>query len=332
MNVAGTCKRLQIAAAAKFGDKFAEKEVLLRPCFYEKRPGFYYGNGVRHIDGDGLSVVGQKLHLPFLRCFGAKISNLFVAYSGMNATHKVHIDKYINQYCTDTLKSISFSYHPNISTEYFLKPFLNIEEVRIYFGHLNDQLPNLVSLFPNLRELQMFHVRIDENAIAVSFPNLKCLDLFISTIGIAQSFDDKSALNFLRLNRQLENLKIQLHDNLTVMSLDNLLDLICENLSIKKWEIYGNVTAMNTVEIDRLANEHPIIEELIFSRRCIAFSVDEIMMFIRKLKSLKHFEFEVKDQYDCDRIINQLDDKWQHKVSVEYNPNLDSHYVVVLCC
>lgn len=86
-----TCKRLQIAAAAKFG----KIEIQL----YESAPTGVY------LNGDQIDVLGMQFYFRFLRCFGVKISHITFSFMRYD-----RLDRYINRYCVDTLTKIFQNY------------------------------------------------------------------------------------------------------------------------------------------------------------------------------------------------------------------------------
>lgn len=57
--------------------------------------------------------------------------------------------------------------------------------------------------------------------------------------------------------------------------------------------------------------EHSLIVELrLISYR---FTADDAINFIQKLNSLNRFQFAVKVRSECDRLLHQLDNEWEHK-------------------
>lgn len=101
--VAGTCKRLQIAAAAKFEHNSRISQKITK-------------------FGGAIMVNGLKRSLPFLRCFGAKISNLKVICQNGVANPG---DKYI---WTDTFNNILLNFK---GPDFFQsKPFENVATLR----------------------------------------------------------------------------------------------------------------------------------------------------------------------------------------------------------
>lgn len=100
LNVAQTCKRLGIAAAAKFGD-LCDKQCV-HMAVQENGPF----DERLELAGNGVQVFGLRFCLPFLRCFGAKIMDLAVHYGQIEKD--AEMNRYISQYCAKTLTSTMF--------------------------------------------------------------------------------------------------------------------------------------------------------------------------------------------------------------------------------
>lgn len=168
LNLADTCKRLQIAAAAKFDNDHGNGKVYLNLMVYVagiklRKLGIY----------DFIQVEGSRFCFPFLRCFGAKISKLMVDYGGRHkrVAQNAHLERYIDQYCAVTLMSITFLNKWISSNEFYSKPFKNVTKVEIKTSKAENQLLYLARWFPNLRHLKLEHVAGNETAVAVSFPS-----------------------------------------------------------------------------------------------------------------------------------------------------------------
>lgn len=168
-------------------------------------------------------------------------------------------------------------------------------------------------------------VKINESAIAVSFPHLEDfeLDVLRDIHYRSGNLTIKNVVHLLRANPQLKSLGIAMNFK---MRLHTLLNLIIDNPAISTLKFYTKVRSVKAVEVNRLASEHPLIEELTFF--CGQFRVDIAMMIIRQLKFLKLFTFRFKNQTDCDRLLNELDQKWQHKVSHK----VEGTFEVILSC
>lgn len=322
LNVAGTCKRLQIAAAAKYNDEYGPLPVHLHPFI---RSGVTFGQpepGVR-TNNSAIGVSDVKFCFSFIRCFGAKILDLTLYYNGkMNAKSNL-LSQYINQYCALTISRITFSgtfalgprSRPTFPfVDNFLKPFKSVNVLELMTGKLESQLPCLVYLFKNIDRLELSNVVIDGTAIEVTFPHLTDLRF---------TFDDnhpdymitENVKKFLHANQQLQ--RFELTTGAEIITLNGLLHMIGENTSISKLKLNlkHNFTDVNAVELNRFVQEHPSVEELFFED--YRFSADNALVFIRQLSSLKFFQFRVKKQPERQikrRLLDQLDNKWQHSI------------------
>lgn len=162
LNTAQTCKRLQLAAAAKFGYEHGSKLVffeceddgfLIRRHFRMHIPDHQMVRAKISVRHNSVIVTGLKLQLPFLRCLGAKISHLHFEKSHC----KIAFDQYINQYCADTLKSFTIRGRKEFTIE---KPFENLENLVIENGDMNETFRSYINWYPNLRSLEMFSANI----------------------------------------------------------------------------------------------------------------------------------------------------------------------------
>lgn len=303
LNVAGTCKRLQIAAAAKFRDEYGDRDITLN---LENDSRF--GEDAPDIEiTEYRFLVRQKVCLPFLRCFGAQISHLSITYGETPGPQLDIVEQYINQYCADTLTSVKFNGNRIFSNRIFQKPFKNVNKVSILFNDLKDQLPNFVNSFPNLRHLKLIGAGLDAMAIEVSFPNLEHLEFRVKPI-----LTIKNATKLLYANQQLKILNIISCKELT---LTDLLNMINGNTSISKLTVeLCCCSAVNTTmtELNRFASEHPVMIELDLGSYLL--SVDDIIVFLGQLNSLKKFKCEVESRSEYDRLQNRIANEWQHEL------------------
>lgn len=127
--VAKTCKRLQIAAAANFGDRFGGKMVRIRN--FGKRIGII-------IKANRINVSNWEMILPFLRCFGSKIMHLKVGDRSFychdeERNHLMH--QYISEYCTNSLKHIAIV--GKVPDFNMLKPLENVGIAAILFAKID---------------------------------------------------------------------------------------------------------------------------------------------------------------------------------------------------
>lgn len=302
LRLAHTCKRLQVAVAAKYGDDFGETEVKM----------VLNGNGSIMKSPSVVEVFGLKNILPFLRCFGAKISKLHVDYDGANQPQIDYVDEYINKYCAKTLTWITFTNKSEYSAEKFRTPFENVKNVGIYCGRLGNQFSNFAIWFPNLRELAIIDQSIDEANTAVNFPNLlrvmmtnSCFNVKPDTISIA------SVKPLLQSNPQL----ISLITTTPRFTFTTLLDTISGNPAISNLICYCVLHDyhVSKAEVDRFISEHSSIKELIMPN-CY-FAPDDAVFLIRQLKSLRQLIFRNMNlKSDSDNLMAQLGNAWGAKI------------------
>ena len=117
LNVADTYKRLQIAAAAKFSDAYGKKPVHLIIHKNKCIPLL--------LNADEIYIRGSKLQFPFLRCFGAKVTHLYVDHhSDSGRAYKTLLLQYLNQYCGNALKTLV---HPRNESFLYGDSFKNLD-------------------------------------------------------------------------------------------------------------------------------------------------------------------------------------------------------------
>lgn len=236
-------------------------------------------------------IVNLKFCLPFLQCFGAKISDLLVDYSGLPSEHCGRINQYISQYCADTLTKIVFLGKPEFSIELFRRPFKNVTALTISEASIGNQLSTLLNWLPNLRRLKLNDVEMtagDESEMSVSLPHLEHLSFTIAPEASMGNLTYNQAVHFLNANRQLRSLKIISYYVMDVGMIKNMNELI------------------------RFANEHPLIDDL--DMRASILEADNAISIFRQLIALKHFGFLVQDQSEHDRLLKNVDLEWKQNV------------------
>lgn len=309
LNVAGTCKRLQVVAATKFGHKYGNKHI----WFFEndfllgsnRAPGVY-------LNRDQIDVIGLKCGFRFLRCFGAKLSNLEDPFSYIRNDH---FHRYVNQYCADTLINITSNCEGAFPFESCSKPFANVKKIQISDAELGYRLEDFMNLFPNLRHLEMTDIKIHETAIAVRVPRMEHLALNVRMVfdddDVIDEFTTKNVPNFLRENRYLQSLDLFSYNKI---GFTELLNMINENPFLLKLRLKcGSSAVVNADQLKRFTNEHPLIEELYLP--VCRFSADYAFQLIRQLNSLRQFEFDFTSCHERDRFLNHIDKKWQYDLS-----------------
>lgn len=87
-----------------------------------------------------------------------------------------------------------------------------------------------------------------------------------------------------------------------------------------KFELHVRYTPVDEDDIVQFAEQHPLLAELWLHE----IEPDQAIMFSRHLTSLKRFKFRLTDHSEYNRLLVQLDSKWQH--------NLDGFQIVELSC
>lgn len=283
LNVAQTCNRLHIAANAKLRDDFHVKRVEL----YLYRPDDWQQGVFWH--PDCVYITNWKHCLPFLRCFGKRITKLLVDYNGVSEAQCNHIDQYISEYCGDTLTSIVFIGKRAISIEKFQKPFKNVESASISDAKLKNQLSQFVDWLPNLRRLELHEVELlTGNGMAdiqVVFPHLEHLVLTVALDSSKGQLTYGQAMHLLNANRQLHS------------------------VFVKSYSVMETAITENGCELIRFVNQYQSIDSL--DLRASICEADDAVAVFRTITSLKHFGFIVGDQAQYDRLRGKLEMGWQ---------------------
>lgn len=308
LNVAGTCAWLQHIVAVQFGEKFRKKRIYLDLHNPHARSWI-------HVHRNEINLSGLRNCLQFLRYFGGTISDLVVNYSDVGNETAGHVDQYINQYCVGSLVKISQVQRAFPITN-LQKPFKNVEKLDITSSCLGKHLPKFVDLFPNLQHLELYYVSFDAKALKnVSFPRLEHLTLIVENSNRRQYFTYANTAKLLRAHRKLQQLHLMLYGRMNLLT---LLRLIWENRCITKLSVmiglgYSDTYLdVNTFEMNQFIAQHPSMVELdVLSFR---FTADDAIRFISQMTSLKLFKFQVKDRFECDFLLDQLDDAWTHHI------------------
>lgn len=316
LNVAMANKKLQLAATSTFRSKYGTTSIWLQNIINSNTPQMYT------LDDD-IYVCGLKLCLPFLRCFGGCVSELLVfdgtyphvlisRYFKSKFSH--HIDRYLNQYCVENVSSLLFYGRPAFSVENFRKPFRMVKKVRVVDTTLENGLTHFTEWFPNLCQLEMYTVCIDDQLKTMALPLLEHLTLKINSTDDAceWNFTEQNAMNVLHKNRQLRSLEIDMPDRQTI-TIQKILDIIHRNPSIERLRLYegSSYEYVNTEELERLVCEHHLLIEIDLPRH--KFTVENVLFCIRHLKLLKKFRFQMTERSEYDQLLQEFGDKWQLK-------------------
>lgn len=259
--------------------------------------------------------------LPFLRCFGAKLSTLNVEAHHQLAEiddFRDRVGHYINKYCTNTLAHITYNSfwkqtNPQAQNQ---RPFENISSARLLYGNLTNQLPNCLYLFPNLRYLCLENVEIDVSTIVVHFPHLK--ELFIASN--QDELQNEFARKILHANPQLQSVNFWMDS----MTLDKALDMMNGISALSILDIScGPLVNVDVALVDRLVSEHTLIKELFLPDHL--FTVEIAVALISQLNLLERFCLSVRDVSERDRLISQLGNDWKIKLNPFFKNEIEFH-------
>lgn len=317
LNVADTCKQLQVAAAAKFGLDYGDGSIKFALFPNEKDVPAALDSRIGHF----MDVVGKAI-LPFLRCFGATISKLRVYGTDSR------VNRYINHFCADTLTSIDF--YDNQKEQFamgsFLKSFTKVEEIviRSDFPNLGKQFSYFDYWFPNLRRVNIYAPCFDKHFKAATFPHLDWLAVWGDFYGSNTIYMEKHVGSFLRANRQLKTLKLLNLD----FTFAETMDLISGNTMISELEWSSRkVVHINADELFRLANEHPNIVDLRILNQSFLKAMDVIGL-VSNLYVLKSFQFQLK-RSEYNRLRDELRSVMNFG-NINYFYSMNPEFIIVM--
>lgn len=208
LNISDTTKCLRKVAGLIYYREYRNKKVV----FIEAR---HFECRSFQVHDDCLDIQDLKTSLQVLRCFGDLIPKILF-YSRGDAYHygkrlypdlTPYVLNYVNEYCADSLTSIKFQggLKDIKLTNYFTKPFKNVEKVVIKHCNLLEST-DLSKLFPRMRHLSCVGF-MSTSCIAKHFPHLEYLDVEIWQR--RESIESKMEIkSVLQLNPQLKSLRI----------------------------------------------------------------------------------------------------------------------------
>lgn len=314
LNVAQTCKRLEIAAVATFGD-LCDKQRSVRVAAavaHANRPQV-------EMSEFGINANGLKHCLPFLRCFGSKIGHLSVHYHHIDGDEKVN--RYISRYCAKTLTSVTLGRSPlaripETPLEQLTVPFERVEKVTVYYMDLGGGLfQYFADLFPNVRTMQLKCMTFDEVSAGVRFAHLEHLSIC----------NDDHVTNMIHANPQLQCLQFDWYNDqeMTFAEISKMMD---KNPCVTKLILPGLINTKlldtNRDDLMQFAGERLGLVELDAPSHLI--TPEDAIMFINQLKSLKRFRFFIEGRENYDQLVNELGVEWEFE---DFNDEFQSQMV-----
>lgn len=319
LNVAQSNKKLQSAAASTFIEEHGTKTIWLKNTINLK-----FTREIYSLDDD-IYVCGLKFGLPFLRCFGATISELLIfdgSYphvlisNAYKSKFSHHIDHHLNKYCARSVSNLLFYGRPAFSLENFRQPFRKVHRIRLVDSDLENGFKHFAQWYPSLCHLEMYTVCIDDTLMPIEMPVLQHLALKINDHNANNvdspwewNFTEQNAINVLHANRQLRSLDIDMADRRTI-TIHKLLNIIQGNPSIEKLAMTegSQCEHVNDDELQRLVRTHQLLTEIDLPRH--KFTAENIIFCIRYLKGLKHLRCQMTDGLDNDALLQQIGDNW----------------------
>lgn len=312
-NVANANKWLELSAASVYGRRFRNSQVNVcskRTC---KQTVYMFSEYV--------CVDSLKCSLAFLRCFGEHIPEIILfCRRGFASADDEWLNRYMNEYCANTLQTLFVTDCSTISDETFARPFTKLTSIDFFGSTFGHDFRSLAKWFPALQRLKINAHLMDGLAMAECLPHLKHLQIPVVT---AAWHDVASSL---RLNPQLSSLEIDLKNDLDKSAID-VLDMIKGNPAISKLTVNDCGDSFMTVNadvIERFANEHPALIELILQK--FVFNADEAIALIGRLNQLNKFQFRVNELSKYNELANRLNDEWNHRNSYVFNITTNNHH------
>lgn len=303
LNVAVSNSCFHVAAASVFKHKFGQKtiEILFQRSQYITRIGCF------------LEIRNLKTCLHFLRTFGHLIIKLKVVYMFHSRQQFALVDRYIDKYCAESVKEIHFLGYktPEILVHVPRKPFHRVELMSVMDCNLGRQLPQFVSWFPNLQQLEIHWSTVDWSCVEINFPQLQHLRLFDIEFGSNFGLDNVAKL--LRSNPQLKVFDVvSFQSQLTFHQFSRM---ISKNVAITKLILLRNLfkPSIKVAELSKLTQILPALIELDLRSYSWDLTIKRIATLIRQrdLGQLKKITFWSSIVDDGNSSHAQLDNEWQ---------------------
>lgn len=296
LNVAGTCKRLQTIAAAKYGQKFSSSGIVLYLNSLYSWGSSCPKQGCQFDMHQNIHVYPLST-LPFLRYFGAHIPELFVQN---NRNQNGLAARYINQYCADTLTMLKFldNFKVAFTMENFPKPFKMVETVTLM--NFAEQFSNFAYWFPSLRQLRFTCKWFDFDVCV--FPHLE--ELYCASLQLYSNLERRKLERFVSANQHVRRLELDCEGT----RFSSLLKMLSPRALISKYEIRSlsyNSKHVKRAQLLRFARvAHPLAAEIDFF--IFLLKADDAIDLILRLNSLKYFRFRLKDIATYHYFVNRL--------------------------
>lgn len=304
LNVADANKWLRVAAVSAYRHKFGQKAVNLSGL----------NSSVTGINCTSNEVItyGLKKILQFVRCFGPVIQKLCINYSWSSRKNYTRLDRYVNEFCAETLNELEYREKRTILMEMPVKLFTNVDYLDIFESNLGNQFGEIMKSFPNVRHMKLYPVRIIGNSIEINIPHLVKLSIDLN-FAKTNRINHKNVVEMVHMNPQLRSLCLSIPDCLPFFSFTHLLDIVNNNpliamLVVECGPKFGTVA--NRKELLDLVNALPLLEKCFLDSFLLRF--EDVIEFMDRAEHLKMFCFhftEPKDQ-QFDALKTRLGNEW----------------------
>lgn len=291
LNVADSSKSLRVAAGLVYHRKFRQQTVQLYQMISNLPGHIYNEHGTPYIGG-------LRTCLRFVRCFGSHISKLEITYCHSSRKDNNYLDRYVNEFCADTLIELNYVRKPTILLDIPKKPFTNVQILRIIDSNLNYSMEEIVGWFPNLRDLRLHLNQIVGSSIEKKIPHLEHLSLTMDSTKKRTGIGHKNIIRAVSLNPQLRGLYIMELDQEYLFK--NLLEIASSLNPIRITSLTISDTSVlspvNREEILDLQKALPLLERLYMNSYLL--QPDHVIEFISRAKQLDKFAFNLVEPWE----------------------------------
>lgn len=303
VNVAIANEWLRPAARFVYKRQFADIELIFNTDHQ------YISNGCRRE-----RCCNLKACLQCMRGIGSSIGGVIISFRNLNNAQCDGFDQYLNSYCAESLVNITFTDKTSDHICYFEKPFVNVRTVTISNSCLGNRFELFPVWFPNLQQLKLRNVVMDDRSIEMPLQHLQHLSVDVHNGTLSYGFAKKEAARLLLLCPQLSSLEIRMSAD-HGLTMKTLLGMIKGNPLITKLVVRMNNfwTDVLWPEIKQLTDEHPILIEV--ELKNFRFTADTAMALVRGANGLSRFQFQMRKSSEYDRLLSELGDQWQHSSS-----------------
>lgn len=294
-------------------------EVMKRKLAYKFLAFTMSNGGNQHIRETNklIRIMNFQQVTKILHNFGSLISNIRVDALRNNETKLIY--RYINSYCSDTLKQFEIRYaYENIFDE-FTVPFRNVHSVimRGNLEKLHKSKRQFNELFPALQKLTFKKVSIDEMSwFDLTFPRLEYFYLDILNVcDFANIFPESVTEKFLKKNPQIRSLVLRLVSRKMLIRVADLVPNL-ESLEINSYFETDEEGADDAIHFDYLKALRMRQSSWTMSRNLHLKNIEELEIDATHAECFRWIEFveenrsllrlRVTDRYLNDYEISRL--------------------------